>query len=159
MPHLAILEFAIDEVEAFSHNRESEIFLGFAPMKILLVDDEPFLLKTLSVRLSHWGYHVTDAPDGLKCLEVIHQHLPDLLILDKEMPELNGDEVAKIVRKDLRLRHIPIILISADVENLAASAQACGVPTYLPKPFDPEELRTMIKTLLRQEAHGDGFQM
>lgn len=117
-------------------------------MKILLVDDEPFLLKTLSVRLSHWGYDVLDAPNGVKGLEVINQQMPDLLILDKEMPELNGDEVAKIVLQDLRLRHIPIILISADVENLATSALACGVPTYLPKPFEPEELRTMITTLL-----------
>jgi len=117
-------------------------------MKILLVDDEPSLLKTLSVRLNHWGYDVLDAPNGLKGLEVINQQLPDLLILDKEMPELNGDEVAKIVRQDIRLSHIPIILISADVENLATSAQACGVPTYLPKPLDSDELRTMITTLL-----------
>jgi len=121
-------------------------------MKILLVDDEPFLLKTLSVRLSHWGYDVVDAPNGVKGLEVMNQQLPDLLILDKEMPEMNGDEVAKIVRKDLRLKHIPIILISADVENLATSAQACGVPTYLPKPFEPEELRTMITTLLSSKT-------
>jgi len=127
-------------------------------MKILLVDDEPFLLKTLSVRLNHWGYDVLDAPDGLKGLEIINQQLPDLLILDKEMPELTGDELAKIVRQDHRLRHIPIILISADVENLATRAQACGVSTYLPKPFDPEALRTMIQTLLRDEAHEDEFQ-
>jgi DNA-binding response OmpR family regulator len=127
-------------------------------MKILIVDDEPFLLKTLSVRLSHWGYHVLDAPDGLKGLEVLNQQLPDLLILDKEMPKMNGDEVAKIVRRDLRLRHIPIILISADTENLAISAKACGVPAYLTKPFAPEELRTMIKTLLRHETYGDDFQ-
>jgi two-component system, sensor histidine kinase ChiS len=121
-------------------------------MKILLVDDEPFLLKTLAIRLRHWGYDVLDASDGVKGLEAINQHLPDLLILDKEMPELNGDELAKIVKRDLRLRHIPIILISADVENLAASAEACGVPSYLPKPFEPEELRTMITTLLSRKT-------
>jgi chemosensory pili system protein ChpA (sensor histidine kinase/response regulator) len=126
----------------------------FTCMKILLVDDEPFILRTLSVRLNHWGYDVLGAPDGVKGLEVIKQHTPDLLILDKEMPEMTGDEVAKIVRKDDRLKHIPIILISADVENLAESARGCGVPTYLPKPFEPDELRSMITTLLSSKIGG-----
>jgi CheY-like chemotaxis protein len=117
-------------------------------MKLLLVDDEPFLLKALFVRLSHWGYDVSVASDGLKGLEVIRKNMPDLVILDKEMPEMNGDELARIVKKDVRLQHIPIILISADVENLATSARGCGVETYLPKPFEADELRSMIATLL-----------
>jgi CheY-like chemotaxis protein len=150
---IELLNLDIDEAEAISHNTNSLTWAVLKRMKILLVDDEPFILRTLSVRLSHWGYDVFEAPDGLKGLELMNQHVPDLLILDKEMPEMNGDEVAKIVRTDGRLKHIPIILISADVENLAMSARGCGVETFLPKPFEPDALRSMITTLLYRETH------
>lgn len=116
--------------------------------KILLIDDEPFLLKVLLVRLNHWGYDATGVADGPEGLEDMRKNRPDLIILDKEMPGMNGDEVVRIMKKDHALEHIPVMLISADVENLATSARGCGVESYLPKPFEPEELRDMIKTLL-----------
>lgn len=116
--------------------------------KILLIDDEPFLLKVLLVRLRHWGYDATGAEDGPEGLQVMRKNRPDLIILDKEMPQMNGDEVARIVKADQELQHIPIMMISADVENLAACARGCGVECYLPKPFEPEDLLSMIQKQL-----------
>lgn len=119
--------------------------------KILLIDDEPFLLKVLLVRLKHWGYDATGVADGPEGLESMRKSRFDLIILDKEMPGMNGDEVVRIMKKDHELEHIPLLMISADVENLAASARGCGVEKYLPKPFEPEEMRDMIWALLPPE--------
>ena len=116
--------------------------------KILLIDDEPFLLKVLLVRLKHFGYDAIGASDGPEGLEVMRKTKPDLILLDKEMPQMNGDEVALLVKGDKEFQHIPIIMISADVENLAVIAQACGVEGYLPKPFEPEDLLSMIQKQL-----------
>ena len=116
--------------------------------KILLIDDEPFLLKVLLARLKHWGYDATGALDGPEGLEVMRKNRPDLILLDKEMPQMNGDVVARIVKADQELKQIPIIMISADVENLAASARGCGVECYLAKPFEPEDLLSMIQKQL-----------
>jgi CheY-like chemotaxis protein len=113
--------------------------------KILLIDDEPFLLKVLLVRLKHWGYDSLGAENGLEGLAVMRENRPDLIILDKEMPGLNGEEVVRIVRRDPELKAIPIIMLSADVENIEACAKACGVAHYLTKPCEPEDLLAMIQ--------------
>jgi CheY-like chemotaxis protein len=113
--------------------------------KILLIDDEPFLLKVLLVRLKHWGYDALGAENGPEGLTIMRQNKPDLIILDKEMPGMNGEEVVRIVKMDPQLKQIPIILISADVENIEACAKACGIAYYLTKPCEPEELLDMIE--------------
>ena len=116
--------------------------------KILLIEDEPFLLKLLFVRLNHSGYEVFRASDGQQGLNETCQKIPDLIILDKEMPEMNGDEVARRVKLDNRIKHIPIIMISADVENLETCARGCGVEYFLAKPFEAKELLDIINILL-----------
>jgi CheY-like chemotaxis protein len=116
--------------------------------KILLIDDEPFLLKVLLVRLKHWGYDAMGAAEGPEGLVTMRKNWPDLVILDKEMPGMNGDQVVQIMKTDEALKHIPVMMISADVEDLATSARGCGVECYLPKPFEAEELHDMIITLL-----------
>jgi CheY-like chemotaxis protein len=111
---------------------------------ILLIDDESFLLKVLLVRLNHWGFEARGAESGPKGLELMRQNKPDLIILDKEMPGMHGEELVRIVRNDPELQSIPIIMISADVENIEACAKACGIVHYLTKPFEPEDLLDMI---------------
>ena len=113
--------------------------------KILLIDDEPFLLKVLLVRLKHWGYDALGAENGPEGFAIMRKNKPDLIILDKEMPGMNGEEVVRIVRRDPELKQIPIIMISADVENIEACAKACGVAHYLTKPCEPEDLLEMIQ--------------
>jgi CheY-like chemotaxis protein len=118
---------------------------------ILLIDDESFLLKVLLVRLNHWGFEARGAENGPMGLGLMRQYRPDLIILDKEMPGMSGDEVVRIVRDDPELKSIPIIMISADVENIEACASACGIPHYLSKPFEPEDLLAMIRLNLPSE--------
>jgi CheY-like chemotaxis protein len=113
--------------------------------KILLIDDEPFLLKVLLARLKHWGYDALGAENGPEGLAVMRENKPDLIILDKEMPGMNGEEVVRNVRNDPALKSIPIMLISADVENIESCAKACAIPHYLTKPFEPEDFLEMIQ--------------
>jgi two-component system, OmpR family, alkaline phosphatase synthesis response regulator PhoP len=113
--------------------------------KILLIDDETFLLRVLLVRLKHWGYDSIGAENGKEGLAIMRKNKPDLIILDKEMPGMNGEEVVRIVKGDPELKQIPIIMISADVENIDACAKRCGIAQYLTKPCEPEDLLAMIQ--------------
>jgi twitching motility two-component system response regulator PilH len=74
--------------------------------------------------------------------------MPDLIILDVYLPAINGDEVAKILKMDDKLKHIPIILISATTRTLDLKAKESGVDGYIIKPFEPEELIGMVKKIL-----------
>ena len=116
--------------------------------KILVVDDEPDLLKVTLLRLKKTGYEVFGGADGREALDLARQIIPDLIILDVYLPVINGDDVAKILKKDDELKHIPIILISATTRTLDGRARESGADGYLTKPFEPEELIGMVKKIL-----------
>ena len=121
--------------------------------KILVVDDEPDLLKVTLLRLKKTGYEVFGAVDGREALDLARRIIPDLIILDIYLPLINGDEVAKRLKKDDGLKHIPIILISATTRSLAERAKDSGACGYLTKPFEPEELVGVAKKILgKKEA-------
>ena len=116
--------------------------------KILVVDDEPDLLKVLLTRLKKTGYQVFGGVDGQEALDLARQIRPDLIIIDVYLPDMNGDDVAKILKEDKELKHIPIILISATARSVAERARECGADGYLAKPFEPEELIGAVKNIL-----------
>ncbi|MFA5293436.1 MAG: response regulator [Phycisphaerae bacterium] len=116
--------------------------------KILIVDDEPDLLKVTLLRLKKTGYEVYSATDGREVLDVVPRIMPDLIILDVYIPVLNGDEVARILKRDDKLKHIPIILISATTRTLDERAADCGADAFITKPFEPEELIGQVKKIL-----------
>ena len=116
--------------------------------KILVVDDEPDLLKVTLLRLKKTGYEVFGAVDGREALDLARRIIPDLIILDIYLPLINGDEVAKRLKKDDGLKHIPIILISATTRSLAERTKDSGACGYLTKPFEPEELVGVAKKIL-----------
>jgi CheY-like chemotaxis protein len=120
--------------------------------KILVVDDEPDLLKVTLLRLKKTGYEVYSGTDGREVLDIARRVMPDLIILDVYLPVLNGDEVAKILKKDDELKHIPIILISATTGTLGERAEKSGAVAYLTKPFDPEDLVGIVEKTLEQES-------
>lgn len=124
----------------------------FVGKKILVVDDEPDLLKVTLVRLKKTGYEVYGCTDGREVLDIVRRVIPDLIILDVYLPILNGDEFAKILKRDARLKHIPIILISADTKTVAERARLCGADGYLAKPFEPEELVGMVENALERQG-------
>ena len=116
--------------------------------KILVVDDEPDVLKILLLRLKKTGYEVIGARDGQEALDMARQIIPDLIVLDFHLPDMNGDEVARILKEDKILRNIPIILISATISSVAERAKECGANGYIAKPFEPKELIGAVKKIL-----------
>ncbi|QGG48026.1 response regulator transcription factor [Heliorestis convoluta] len=116
--------------------------------KILIVDDEQEIVELLSDYLSLEGYSILTAYDGQSALQKAKQAKPDLAILDIMMPELDGFEVCRILRKD---SNIPILIISArQEESDKVLGLGLGADDYLVKPFSPREVVARVKALLRR---------
>ncbi|GAB4435623.1 MAG: response regulator [Chloroflexi bacterium OHK40] len=119
--------------------------------RILVVDDSPMNLKAVSVALEAAGYEVLLARDGREGLERAETTLPDLIILDVQMPEINGYEVCRRLRRSPTFLSKPILMLTANsalherVQGLEA-----GADDYMSKPFEAEELQARVKALLRR---------
>lgn len=121
--------------------------------KILVINDEPDALELISFILDQSGYEVLTADGGKSGLEAAVQIVPDLIISDVRMPELDGFEVCKLLRKDPRLKTIPVILVTAankDSESVVKGLQA-GADDYLEAPIDPTRLAAKVARLLERE--------
>ena len=116
--------------------------------KILVVDDESDLLEVLLTRLRLTGYEVFGGTDGREALELARRIAPDLIILDIYLPVMNGDEVAKILKNDEKMKHIPIILMSATTVSIDDRLETSGADGYITKTFNPEEFIDMVKRML-----------
>lgn len=116
--------------------------------RILVVDDEPDVLKVISLRLEKTGYEVFSGRCAREAFDLARQFMPDLIILDVYLPDINGDDVARTMKNDHRFKHIPIILISATTDSIAQRAKECGADGYIKKPFEPEELIGEVKNII-----------
>ncbi|KAB2839704.1 MAG: response regulator, partial [Burkholderiales bacterium] len=115
---------------------------------VMVVDDSLTVRKITSRLLSREGYEVVTAKDGLDGVQVLNEATPDVILLDIEMPRMDGFEFAKTVRAEARTRNIPIIMItSRTAEKHQARARELGVEVYLGKPYQEEELLGHIKRL------------
>src|SRR6202011_419862 len=120
------------------------------PAGILVVDDTPANLQVLAGMLKDRGYKVRPAPSGKLALLAAQRDPPDLILLDINMPEMNGYEVCEHLKADDNLKGIPIIFISALTEPLdKVKAFAIGGVDYLTKPFQMEELHARVETHLK----------
>src|SRR5688500_18511513 len=120
------------------------------PASILVVDDTPANLHVLSGMLKDRGYKVRPAPSGKLALQAAQRDPPDLILLDINMPEMNGYEVCAHLKADDALKGIPIIFISALTEPLdKVKAFSTGGVDYLTKPFQMEELHARVETHLK----------
>jgi len=118
---------------------------------ILLVDDEPDLLDSLSIRLKASGYNVLMAVDGLDALKKARTLSPDLIILDLMLPKMDGYKVARLLKFDNRYSHIPILILSARGQDLDKEmGKNAGADDYMVKPFDSVDLISRVKRLLSQ---------
>lgn len=111
---------------------------------ILIVDDDPVILKQLEKRLSTWGHAVIKAKDGREAVKLANQHIPQLIIMDVLMPGLDGTEAGQLLKENLQTKHIPLIYLTALAEQYGA---ASGTPfsKILAKPFNPTELAREIE--------------
>jgi len=117
---------------------------------ILLVDDTPANLHVLAGMLKERGYRVRPAPSGKLALLAAQRDPPDLILLDINMPEMNGYEVCERLKADEKLKGIPVIFISALTEPMdKVKAFAIGGVDYLTKPFQMEELHARVETHLK----------
>ncbi len=117
--------------------------------KILLIDDEPALLKMLGMRLEASGYCVITAQDGQEGLEKARSENPDLIILDVLMPKMDGYEVCRLLKFDKGFKSIPVILLTAKTQDLDRSTgKEVGADDYVTKPFNSPDLIAKVKKLL-----------
>jgi chemosensory pili system protein ChpA (sensor histidine kinase/response regulator) len=119
------------------------------PPSILVVDDSLTVRKITSRLLTREGFDILTAKDGLDALQVIGERIPDAILLDIEMPRMDGFEFAKTIKADPKFADIPIIMItSRTAEKHRSRAKALGVEVYLGKPYQEEELLRHLRTLL-----------
>lgn len=117
---------------------------------ILVVDDEPRMTKFVRMNLELEGYRVAEAANGLEALEKVKNDLPDLVILDVNMPELDGFETLKLIRQT---GNVPVIMLTVkgDEEDRIKGLEL-GADDYVTKPFSPRELASRVKAVLRRTS-------
>ncbi len=122
--------------------------------KILIVEDEPELVRLISFHMSIAGYEVLSADDGIEALEMCRNNKPDLIILDIMLPRIDGWEVCRRLKQDRRMSNVPIIILSALSEvSDKLKGFDLGSDDYVTKPFSPRELVVRVKRVLaRAEA-------
>ena len=125
--------------------------------KILVVDDEPEAVELVEFNLKQAGFDVLTAADGAEALKRARTSLPSLMVLDLMLPEVDGLEVCKMLRRDPATATIPIVMVTAKAAELdRILGLELGADDYITKPFSPRELVLRIKTLLqRGRASGE----
>ena len=119
--------------------------------RLLIVDDEPSLLRAVSVYLRGEGYEVDTARSGDEALVHIAQRVPDLIVSDIRMPRMDGYALARQLRSNPRTDLIPIVFLTAKDDNADRIAGIrSGVDAYLTKPFEPDELIAVIGNILER---------
>ena len=119
--------------------------------KILVIDDEQSINELIKVNLELAGYKVTQALDGIKGFALAKQELPNVIVLDVMMPEVDGYTVAQRIRQNSDTKNIPILMLTALSQiNDKVRGFDIGVDDYLTKPFEMEELKVRIRALLKR---------
>jgi len=121
--------------------------------RILIVDDEEDILELLRYNISKEGYDVISSENGEGCLELALSHSPDLIILDLMMPDIDGLEVCKKLKKDDKTKSIPVIMLTAkSMESDIIVGLELGADDYIAKPFSPRVLIARMKSVLRRSG-------
>ena len=121
--------------------------------RILVIDDAEATLRLLQVALGREGYEVITKTDGESGLASIAEQLPDVLILDIALPDIDGWEILARLRDDERTAQIPVLIMSAhDTDDIRGRADVTEASAFIGKPFAPEHLRRQVRRLLSPEA-------
>jgi two-component system phosphate regulon response regulator PhoB len=125
------------------------------PKKILIVDDEPDVTDLLAYTLKTKGYSVEAINNPNSSIGLARSFIPDLVILDVMMPELNGIQICRMLRADPKLKQVPVIFLTAKAEeNDRIQGLESGADDYICKPFSTKELVLRVQALLRRATEG-----
>jgi CheY-like chemotaxis protein len=117
--------------------------------RVLVVDDEPDILRVVSFRFKKAGYEVLTANNGKTALDLISVNKPDLILLDLRMPVMGGDEVCAKIKSDTLFKEIPVILLTASSgDKIAKKAEELKADDYMVKPFDSDVLLKKVQKLI-----------
>ncbi|MCG5239405.1 response regulator [Azospirillum doebereinerae] len=126
-----------------------------APLRVLVVDDEPPIRRFLRTSLSAQGYDITEAEDGAKALDEVRRRLPDVLVLDLGLPGVDGLEVIRRLRGGGA--SLPIIVLSSRADEAGkVEALDLGADDYVTKPFGVDELLARIRAAMRHKLQQQG---
>lgn len=121
--------------------------------RVLVVDDEPDLVRILEFGLKAAGYAVETASDGQEGLKKARESKPDIILLDLMLPKLDGYKVCRLLKFDERYKHIPIMILSARTqEGDQTLAHEMGANRFLTKPYEFAEILDHIQALLKESA-------
>lgn len=127
--------------------------------KILVVDDEPVLVETIAYNLKQAGFQVTTALDGSSGLEAARREKPDLIILDIMLPEMDGLEVCRQLRREGPTSTTPIMMLTARGEEIdKVVGLEVGADDYVTKPFGRRELLARVRALLRRSEYAPAYE-
>lgn len=120
-------------------------------IRILVVDDDPDIRDILKLTLAEENYEILEARDGEEALRIINAKPLNLVLLDYKIPKIDGRQVCRLIKKDLLLRHLPIIMVTGkgDISDKVGGIDA-GADDYVVKPFEPKELLARIRMILRR---------
>jgi DNA-binding response OmpR family regulator len=122
-------------------------------LHVLVVDDEKSIRELIAMRLEDSGFEVSSVEDGIKALEFLKEKKPDIIVLDKLMPGMDGYEVLLNIRADKATSHIPVVMLTA-VLNQADKVKGLkmGLDDYMTKPYDAGEFIARIRAVLKRTA-------
>ena len=117
--------------------------------KILIIDDQPFMVKLIQYNLKKQGYDTVIEMDGLRALDNIENISPSLVILDIRMPKISGTELCRKFRQIESMKDVPIIILTGQVaSDTEAKSIESGATDFMAKPFSPAELALKVKTYI-----------
>lgn len=121
--------------------------------RILIVDDDADIRDILKLTLEEESYEVIEGANGEEAIKLIESKTPHMVILDYKMPKLNGAQVCKLIKKDILLRHMPVIMLTGKSETSdKIQGIDAGADDYIVKPFEPPELLARIRMILRRSS-------
>lgn len=122
---------------------------------ILVVDDQPHIVRLIQVNLEKEGYRVATASDGVEGMQKVREVKPNLVILDVIMPRKDGFEMLREIKEDPDLAHIHVVMLTVKAHNAdIVEGLKEGAELYLPKPFHPKELVALVKRVLEGDEGG-----
>lgn len=122
--------------------------------RILCIEDEPDMIELIRLILSRHGFDVFGANGGVEGARMIREELPDLILLDIMMPDLDGWEVYQQIKADEKTKDIPVIVVTAKAQNIdkVLGLHIAKVDDYISKPFTPDELLESVQKVLEKNS-------